>query len=90
MALWFVFSLMTMIEQQRAAFVRDMVDRLATRLKQDGHDPKGWLRLIRAYMVLGERDKAAAAAADARAAIGGDAAGLAELNDQLRQFGVGG
>jgi cytochrome c-type biogenesis protein CcmH len=80
----------SMTEQQRAAFVRGMVERLATRLKQDGHDLKGWLRLVRAYMVLGERDKAAAAAADARAAIGGDAAGLAELNDQLRQFDVGG
>ncbi len=38
--------------------IRGMVDRLATRLKQDGDDVEGWLRLVRAYMVMGDRDKA--------------------------------
>ena len=32
-----------------------MVDRLATRLKQDGNDVEGWLRLVRAYKVLGDQ-----------------------------------
>ena len=44
-------------EQQKAA-IRGMVDGLAARLAQNGHDPEGWLRLVRAYTVLGETDKA--------------------------------
>ena len=38
--------------------VRGMVERLAQRLKQDGSDVDGWLRLVRAYTVLGEKDRA--------------------------------
>ena len=37
--------------------VRGMVARLAERLKQDGNDVEGWLRLLRAYMVLGDTDR---------------------------------
>ncbi len=50
-----------MSEADRSAMIRGMVDRLATRLKQNGDDVEGWLRLVRAYMVMGERDKAASA-----------------------------
>ena len=42
----------------REAMIRGMVERLATRLKQNGDDVDGWLRLVRAYMVMGDRDKA--------------------------------
>ena len=49
--------------------IRGMVDRLATRLKQDGSDVEGWLRLVRAYMVMGDRDKAVSALAEARQAV---------------------
>src|SRR5262249_20138574 len=51
-----------MSEAQRNDMVRGMVANLAARLAQDGSDVDGWLRLLRAYMVLGERDKAQAAA----------------------------
>jgi len=47
-----------MAPEQRAAFIRSMVERLATRLESEPDDLDGWLRLIRAYTVLGERDKA--------------------------------
>ena len=47
-----------MNEADRGAMIRGMVDRLATRLKQNGDDVEGWLRLVRAYMVMGDRDKA--------------------------------
>ena len=50
-----------MNETDRSAMIRGMVDRLATRLKQNGDDVEGWLRLVRAYMVMGERDKAVSA-----------------------------
>jgi cytochrome c-type biogenesis protein CcmH len=58
-----------MSEAQRGEMVRGMVARLADRLKQDGSDVEGWLRLVRAYMVLDERDKAAQAIGDARRAL---------------------
>ncbi|HZT50574.1 MAG TPA: c-type cytochrome biogenesis protein CcmI [Stellaceae bacterium] len=45
--------------EQRAAMIRGMVERLAQRLEQQPDDLQGWLRLGRAYGVMGERDKAA-------------------------------
>jgi cytochrome c-type biogenesis protein CcmH len=55
--------------QQRSEMVRGMVERLSERLKQDGSDVDGWMRLVRAYTVLGERDKARDAASAARRAL---------------------
>jgi cytochrome c-type biogenesis protein CcmH len=55
--------------QQRSEMVRGMVERLAERLKRDGSDVEGWIRLVRAYTVLGERDKARDAASEARQAL---------------------
>ena len=49
--------------EQRNVMIRGMVERLAERLDRDGSDVEGWLRLVRSYMVLGERDKALAAVA---------------------------
>ena len=49
-----------------------MVERLAARLKSDPNDALGWVRLMRAYTVLGETDKARAALADARKAFAGN------------------
>lgn len=79
-----------MSEGDRNTLIRGMVDRLATRLKDNGNDVEGWLRLVRAYMVLGERDKAQAALADARQAVGNDAALLQLLNDGLKSLGLDG
>lgn len=45
---------------------RAMVAQLAARLKADPHDALGWTRLIRAYAVLGETDKARDALTTAR------------------------
>lgn len=47
-----------MSEADRAAFIRSMVDRLASRLADNPDDLDGWLRLGNAYRVLGEADKA--------------------------------
>lgn len=56
-----------MSDADRAEFVRSMVDRLASRLQEEPGDLEGWLRLARAYAVLGETEGAAEAAATARA-----------------------
>jgi cytochrome c-type biogenesis protein CcmH len=45
---------------------RAMVDMLAARLKANPEDALGWVRLMRAYTVLGETDKAKEALASAR------------------------
>jgi cytochrome c-type biogenesis protein CcmH len=79
-----------MNEADRGAMIRGMVERLATRLKQDGGDIEGWLRLVRAYMVMGEREKAASAALDARQGVANDAERLRQLNDGLKNLGLDG
>lgn len=73
-----------MNEGDRNAMVRGMVERLATRLKQNGDDVEGWLRLVRAYLVMGDRDRAMGASTDARQAVANDAARLRQLNEGLK------
>ncbi|WP_158047689.1 c-type cytochrome biogenesis protein CcmI [Skermanella pratensis] len=52
-----------MTPEQRDTMIRSMVDGLASRLNDNPDDADGWLRLGRAYRVLGERDKATEALA---------------------------
>ena len=74
----------------REAMIRGMVERLATRLKQNGDDVEGWLRLVRAYLVMGDRDKAKSALSDARQAVANDAERLRQLNEGLKTLGIDG
>jgi cytochrome c-type biogenesis protein CcmH len=76
--------------EQRAAMVRGMVERLAERLKSDGSDVEGWQRLVRAYMVLGDRDRARAAAGDARRALAEEPEKLQQVNDFIKGLGLEG
>ena len=80
----------SMAPEDQAAMVRGMVERLAERLKRDGSDMEGWLRLVRAYTVLGDKDRAREAAADARRAIGTDADKLRRLDDLIKGLGLEG
>jgi len=79
-----------MTETDRNAMIRGMVERLAGRLKQNGGDVDGWLRLVRAYMVMGDRDKAVGALKDARQAVANDAERLKQLNEGLKDIGLDG
>ena len=79
-----------MSESDRSAMIRGMVERLATRLKQNGDDVEGWLRLVRAYMVMGDRDKAKSALSYARQAVANDAERLRQLNEGLKNLGLDG
>jgi cytochrome c-type biogenesis protein CcmH len=79
-----------MNEADRDTMIRSMVERLATRLKQNGDDVDGWLRLVRAYLVMGDREKAKSALADARQAVAKDAERLRQLNDGLKNLGLDG
>jgi cytochrome c-type biogenesis protein CcmH len=79
-----------MTANDREAMIRGMVERLATRLRQNGDDVEGWLRLVRAYMVMGDRDKAKDAEAAARQAVANDAERLKQLNEGLKNLGLDG
>jgi cytochrome c-type biogenesis protein CcmH len=79
-----------MNETDRNAMIHGMVERLATRLKDNGDDVEGWLRLVRAYMVMGDRDKAKSAFTDARQAVANDAERLKQLNEGLKNLGLDG
>ena len=79
-----------MSPEQRETMVRGMVARLAERLKQDGSDVEGWLRLLRAYMVLGDKEQARASAGDARRALQGNADGLRRLDEAIKGLGLEG
>jgi cytochrome c-type biogenesis protein CcmH len=76
--------------EQRAEMVRGMVERLAERLSREGSDVEGWLRLVRAYMVLGERDKAMSAAADARKALAAEPDKLRRVDELVAGLGIKG
>src|SRR5262249_7104291 len=59
-----------MSDSDRSTMIHGMVEQLATRLKQNGNDVEGWLRLVRAYIVLGDQERAKNALSDARSAVG--------------------
>lgn len=56
-----------MSDDERERMIRSMVERLAARLETSPDDRDGWLRLARAYDVLGEAEKAKEARARAEA-----------------------
>ncbi|HEX7760678.1 MAG TPA: c-type cytochrome biogenesis protein CcmI, partial [Caulobacteraceae bacterium] len=66
-----------------AAMIHQMVDGLAARLKTNPDDPQGWVRLVRAYTVLGETGKRDAALAEARRRYAARPDVLSQLNAAL-------
>ena len=74
--------------EQRQQMIIGMVEGLAERLRKDGGDFEGWMRLVRAYTVLGERDKARLAASDARRAMERDAEKLRRLDALVKELGL--
>jgi cytochrome c-type biogenesis protein CcmH len=59
--------------------IQAMVDGLAARLQTNPDDPAGWVRLVRAYAVLGETDRRDQALAAARSRYAGRPDILAQL-----------
>ncbi len=81
-----------MSPEEREAFIRGMVERLADRLAATPDDPDGWVRLGRARTVLGEPEEAKAAYEKAAAIwrerlekTAADAPERAEIEGKLRQ-----
>jgi len=76
--------------EQQKAMIQTMVARLAERLQRDGSDLDGWIRLVRSYMVLGERDKALAAVGEARRALAGEPEKLRRIDELVKGLGLEG
>lgn len=70
------------------SMIRSMVARLADRLDKDGSDFDGWLQLVRSYVVLGDRNKAMEAAANARQTIAGNTEKQQRLDEFTKSLGL--
>jgi cytochrome c-type biogenesis protein CcmH len=68
--------------------IRSMVEGLDERLTEDGTDVDSWLRLIRARMVLGEKDKAADALNRAAEALKDNQQAVARLEETRKALGL--
>jgi cytochrome c-type biogenesis protein CcmH len=79
-----------MSDQQRVEMIRGMVGGLSDRLHAQGGDVEGWLRLVRAYAVLGDRDKAKDAAAEARHALADHPDQVKRIDDLVKGLGLEG
>jgi cytochrome c-type biogenesis protein CcmH len=79
-----------MTDEQRSQMIRSMVDRLASRLHENGSDLDGWLRLLRAYKVLGDNAKAKEAIAEARAALANEPDKVRRLDAAIKDLEIGG
>ncbi len=77
------------VPESQKAMIEGMVSRLATRLASSGGSVDEWARLIRAYAVLHEADKAKAALADARKALAPDPNAVASLDALAQALGLG-
>lgn len=82
-------SIAAMSPAERDKRIGEMVEGLAARLKQNGNDLEGWMRLVRSYVVLGRRDEAVTALTSARGQFSGDDKSLAELNVLAESLGLG-
>ena len=79
-----------MSEDARRDMIRGMVARLAGRLHDNGADIEGWLRLVRAYVVLGDRGKAKDAAVEAKRALGERPDDIKRIDDLVKGLGLEG
>jgi len=79
-----------MSEEDRQAMIRSMVSGLAERLHADGGSVEEWNRLIRAYMVLGERREAEKALKAAQTAYSGKPEDLSRIKDAAGRLGLTG
>jgi len=83
-----VAAAQSMSADDRQAFIRSMVARLAERLKSEPNDLEGWLRLGRAYGVLGQRDEAIDAYRHADGLLPSDSNRHAEIAADIAALGA--
>ena len=74
--------------EARQQMIRNMVEGLEQKLRDNPDDPGGWMRLIRAWSVLGEKDKAKAALERARKAMAGNGRALDAINQLAKKLSL--
>ncbi|TYC51975.1 c-type cytochrome biogenesis protein CcmI [Rhodobacterales bacterium] len=79
-----------MSPEDRQAMISDMVGRLADRLASDGGTAMEWTRLIRAYMVMGDREKAENALVEAMDEYADKPGDLSLIKDAANELGLSG
>ena len=77
------------MKAEERALVEDMVSGLAARLKANGNDLPGWLKLARAYKVMGRDKDAADAVTEARKQFASDAEALNRIEAAAKELGLG-
>lgn len=82
-------TIAAMPKDDQNTMIRAMVAGLAQKLETNSGDVEGWLRLIRAYVVLGDKKEAVDAVAKARAALASNADGLRRVDDMAREMQIG-
>lgn len=70
------------------AMIRSMVDGLDEKLKANPDDLQGWLRLIRARVVLGDTDKAKVAYDTAKTQFSGNAEALSQIDGLAKEMNI--
>jgi cytochrome c-type biogenesis protein CcmH len=68
--------------------IKGMVERLATKMAANPNDLDGWMRLMRAYKVLNQPDKAKDAMTKALAAFSADQSGVDKLKAAATELGI--
>ena len=74
--------------EERRQMIEGMVDRLASKLEENPQDPDGWARLMRAYMVMGMKDKAQQSYQQAQEALKDNPQALNQLAAIAGQAGI--
>jgi cytochrome c-type biogenesis protein CcmH len=84
----FVLDRLAQVKSQNGGGVdiQAMVEGLAARLKAEPKDGEGWRRLIRAYTVLGDTEKAKAALQEGRSALAADVPAREALEQEARDL----
>jgi len=83
-----VAAAQNMTAADRQAMVEGMVQRLAARLDKQGDDLAGWLRLVRAYTVLGRSGEAREALARAKGQFAGNTQAIEQLDALAAELGL--
>jgi cytochrome c-type biogenesis protein CcmH len=78
----------SMAPADQQAMIRSMVDGLEAKLRADGSDLGGWLKLIRARSVLGDADKAKTAYDSAKLQFKDDPKALAQIDGLAKEMNI--
>ncbi len=81
-------AVQAMAPADQQEMIKGMVQRLADKMKDNPKDMDGWMRLMRAYSVLKDTDKAKGALGDAVKAFDGDQASIDKLKAAATELGI--